>query len=37
GPLPKLVTTIDGPQDPLDGLILQEPGLASIRDDVPIR
>ncbi|KHJ30024.1 hypothetical protein EV44_g4105 [Erysiphe necator] len=30
GPLPKLVTTIDGPQDPLDGLILQEPGLTQM-------
>ncbi|POS87160.1 hypothetical protein EPUL_005058 [Erysiphe pulchra] len=30
GPLPKQITT-------LDGLIRQEPGFASIRDDVPIR
>ncbi|POS84044.1 hypothetical protein EPUL_003922 [Erysiphe pulchra] len=37
GPLPKQITTLDGPQDPLDGLILQEPGPASIQHNVPIR
>lgn len=37
GPVPKLVTTMDGTEDPVDGLLLQEPGFASIRDDMPIR
>ncbi|POS81690.1 hypothetical protein EPUL_006417, partial [Erysiphe pulchra] len=37
GPLPKHITTMDGTEDPLDCLLLQEPGLASIREDVPIR
>ena len=37
GPLPKYISTMDGPQDPLEGLLLQEPGFASIRDEVPIR
>ncbi|KHJ33039.1 putative effector protein [Erysiphe necator] len=37
GPLPKQVTTMDEKEDPLDGLILQEPGLASIRDEIPIK
>ncbi|RKF65322.1 putative effector protein, partial [Golovinomyces cichoracearum] len=36
-PLPKSVPTLDGKKDPLDGLILEEPGLASIRDEAPIR
>ncbi|POS81664.1 hypothetical protein EPUL_006013, partial [Erysiphe pulchra] len=37
GPLPKFISTMDGPQDPLEGLLLQEPSFASIRDEVPIR
>ncbi|KHJ32942.1 hypothetical protein EV44_g3966 [Erysiphe necator] len=37
GPLPKHVSTMDSPQDPLERLLLQEPGFASIRDEVPIR
>ncbi|POS88315.1 hypothetical protein EPUL_000617, partial [Erysiphe pulchra] len=37
GPLPKFISTMDGPQDPLEGLLLQEPGFASICDEVPIR
>ncbi|KAF5183262.1 reverse transcriptase [Thalictrum thalictroides] len=37
GPLPKRISTLDGPKDPLDGLLLEEPGLVSIRDNVPIR
>ncbi|KHJ31285.1 hypothetical protein EV44_g3683 [Erysiphe necator] len=37
GPLPKQVTTMDGTEDPLDGLLLQEPGLISIRDEVQIK
>ena len=37
GPLPKHVTTLDGALDPIGGLLLQDPGLASILDDVSIR
>lgn len=37
GPLPKLTTTVDGTKDLVDDLILQEPGFASIRDNMPIR
>ncbi|POS86187.1 hypothetical protein EPUL_002656 [Erysiphe pulchra] len=37
GPLPKLVTTMDGNQDPVDDLPILEPGVASIRDEVLIR
>lgn len=37
GPLPKHVTTMQGAKDPLDGLLLEEPGIARIRDEVPIR
>ncbi|KHJ33951.1 hypothetical protein EV44_g4078 [Erysiphe necator] len=36
GPLSKLVTTIDGTEDPVDGLLLQELDFVSIRDDMPI-
>ncbi|POS83309.1 hypothetical protein EPUL_005562, partial [Erysiphe pulchra] len=35
GPLPKCISTMHGPQDPLEGLLLQEPGFASIRDESP--
>ncbi|POS87924.1 hypothetical protein EPUL_000189, partial [Erysiphe pulchra] len=37
GPLPKLVTTLDGKQDLVDDLLLQESGLASIRHEIPVR
>ncbi|KHJ34596.1 hypothetical protein EV44_g3274 [Erysiphe necator] len=37
GPFPKLFTTLDGKQDPVNELPLQEPSLASLRDEVPIR
>ncbi|POS82009.1 hypothetical protein EPUL_005720, partial [Erysiphe pulchra] len=37
GPIPKLITTLDGKCDPLEEFILQEPGLASVRDEIPIR
>ncbi|KHJ33302.1 hypothetical protein EV44_g4794 [Erysiphe necator] len=37
GPLPKLIITLDRKQDLIDELFLQEPGLALIRDVVPIR
>ncbi|POS83584.1 hypothetical protein EPUL_003556, partial [Erysiphe pulchra] len=37
GPLPKQVTNMDGKEDPLDGLLFQESGLAAIRDEVSIK
>ncbi|POS84448.1 hypothetical protein EPUL_006186 [Erysiphe pulchra] len=37
GPIPKLITTLDGKCDPFEEFILQEPGLTSVRDELPIK
>ncbi|RKF78706.1 hypothetical protein GcM3_061032 [Golovinomyces cichoracearum] len=37
GPIPKRISTMEGEKEPLDELLLQEPGLARICDEVPIR
>ncbi|KHJ35177.1 hypothetical protein EV44_g4081 [Erysiphe necator] len=36
-PLPIYISNIEGPQDPIDELLLQELGFALIRDEAPIR
>ncbi|POS81632.1 hypothetical protein EPUL_005590, partial [Erysiphe pulchra] len=35
-PEPKKVTTLDGTYDPMDGLLLQEPEIGAIKDELPI-
>lgn len=37
GPLSRKVSTMDGTENPLDGLLFQEPAIASTRDEVTIK